>query len=80
MTHIISLVAIVIYVPGFVAMYFYSLKRDVACGLPGNPREAICVAIFWPILFVIMIIAIFIEKVAGLARAGYRRCKRSGKS
>ncbi|EMN1953028.1 hypothetical protein RN313_001023 [Citrobacter koseri] len=75
-----TLVSLVVYVLGFVAMYFYSLKCDVVCDLPRNPREAIWFAIFWPVLVVFMVIAIFIEKVVGLVCAGYRHCKKSGKS
>ncbi len=54
---------LVVYVFGFAVMYFYSLKRDVVCGLERNPREAFMLALFWPIVVFILGLNILVENI-----------------
>lgn len=57
-----------IYMLGFLAMFIYSLKCDVECGLEKSPREAFWFALFWPALITLLIIIILIEKVIKFIR------------
>lgn len=59
----IYLAVLVVYGFGFAGMYFYSLKRDVECGLERNPREAFMLALFWPIVVSILGLQILVENI-----------------
>ncbi|EAT7909454.1 hypothetical protein RO561_004820 [Salmonella enterica] len=59
----IYLAVLVVYVLGFAGMFFYSLKRDVVCGLERNPREAFMLALFWPIVVFILGLHILVENI-----------------
>ncbi|EDO5059028.1 hypothetical protein C1Z16_22815 [Salmonella enterica subsp. enterica serovar Poona] len=59
----IYLAVLVVYVLGFAGMYFYSLKRDVVCGLERNPREAFMLALFCPPLLAILVLHILVENI-----------------
>lgn len=66
-------ISALIYVLGFIAMYFYSLKRDDACDLARNPLEAIFFAVIWPVLAVCMAIVIPVEEIIYRARKFKKR-------
>ncbi len=59
----IYLAVLVVYVLGFAGIFFYSLKRDVVCGLERNPREAFMLALFWPIVVFILGLHILVENI-----------------
>lgn len=67
MTNHAYLAVLVVYILGFLTMYYYSLRRDAKCDLERNPREAILFAIFWPVLTFFMVGIIIIEKIISLA-------------
>lgn len=81
MTNHVYLAVLVVYILGFPAMYYYSLRRDAKCDLERNPREAFIFAFFWPALVLFIVLIIFIEKIIRLAYAacGYFRSKLRGK-
>lgn len=81
MTNHVYLAVLVVYILGFPAMYYYSLRRDAKCDLERNPREAFIFALFWPALVLFMVVIIFIEKTIRLAYAAraYFRSKLRGK-
>lgn len=68
------LVSLVVYILGFVAMFYYSARRDVECDLEQNPREAFLFALFWPLLIVFLAVFILVEKIANLVCVAYRYC------
>ncbi len=72
---------LLVYMLGFAAMYYYSLRRDAKCDLERNPREAILFAVLWPALTFFMVGIIIIENIISLicVACRYFRSKLRGK-